>query len=88
MSEKPVNGTLIKSPLQICARNLDKPMYPLILNLCYYCQKNSSEKDIFETASGRWYIQIILCSKCVEFNIASQEAGRKILQKHITDQSL
>ena len=86
--KNPNDGKLIHAPMEICGRNFERPMYPLTLNLCFYCQKNSSERQIFETATGRWYIQIILCPRCVELNKASQEAGRQVLRNHIFEQSL
>jgi len=75
-------GRSIRPPIQLCARNFEKPMYPLMVHLCYYCQKQSSKKDFFETNNGRWYVNIHLCPRCVEYNRASQEAGRDVLRRH------
>jgi len=57
-------------------------MYPLMIHLCFFCQKQSSEKDIFETNAGRIYLHIQLYPRCVEYNRSSQEAGREVLQKY------
>jgi hypothetical protein len=80
--EKKPYGRSIRPPIEICGRNFDRPMYPLLLQLCYYCQKNSSKRDFFETNSGKWFLNIQLCPRCSEYNRASQEAGIRVLQRY------
>jgi len=41
-------GRTIRPPIELFARNLERPMYPLMIHLCFFCQKQSSEKDVFE----------------------------------------
>lgn len=75
-------GRSIKPAIELCARNFDRPMYQLMLHLCYNCQKYSSEKDFFETNSGRWHINIQMCPRCCEFNRACQEAAKNVLIRY------
>ena len=75
-------GRSIRPPIEVCARNLERAMYPLMLQLCYYCQKSSSERDVFETNSGKIFFNIQLCARCVEYNRASQQAGTRVLLKY------
>ena len=75
-------GRSIRPSIEICGRNLERPMYPLMIQLCYFCQKASSEKDFFETNTGKWYLHIQLCPRCVEYNRASQEAGTRVLKRY------
>lgn len=75
-------GQVVKTPLRICGHNLQKPMFPLIIHFCYYCQKSSSERDVFQTNSGKIFLNVQLCHKCVEYNIASQEAGDRVLNHY------
>jgi hypothetical protein len=79
--EKKPYGRSIRPPIELCARNLERPMYPLMIHLCYFCQKASSERDFFETNAGRWYANIQMCPRCCEYNRASQEAGARVIAK-------
>lgn len=81
--EKKPYGRSIKSPLELFGRNLERPMYPTMLQLCYYCQKSSADRDAFETNSGRWYFTIQMCPPCFEFNRASQEAGNGVIKRYV-----
>jgi len=83
---KKVKGRKIHPPIDLCARNFERPMYSTLLYMCYYCQKHNCERDFYETNAGRWYIQIQLCKKCAEFNRASQEAGREVLLRYVNKQ--
>ena len=78
-------GRSINPPIELCARNLPRPMYPLMIELCYFCQKSSSERDCFITDSGKLFFSVQMCPKCVEYNRAVQEAGCVILQRHISE---
>src|SRR3569832_1744065 len=49
-------GRSIQAPILLCARNMEKTMYPLMVELCYNCQKNSSERSCFETNTGKWLL--------------------------------
>jgi len=80
--ERKPYGRTIRPPIELFAINLERPMYPLMIHLCFFCQKQSSEKDVFETNVGRIYLHVQLCSRCVEYNRSSQEAGREVLQKY------
>lgn len=80
--ERKPYGRTIRPPLELCVRNLERPMYPLMIHLCFYCQKGTSERDFFETNSGRLYFHVQMCARCAEFNRASQEAAREILRKY------
>lgn len=71
-----MEGQKVKVPFELCSKNLERSMYPLIVYACYYCQKTSSERESFQSPSGKMFISIPLCSKCVEFNRLSQESGR------------
>lgn len=79
-------GRSIKPPVELCARNLPRPMYPLMIELCYFCQKSSSDRDCFVTDSGRVFFSVQLCPKCVEYNRAVQEAGCVVLNRHLSEQ--
>lgn len=83
--DKSAFGKSIKSPIELCSRNLPRPMYPLMIHLCYFCQKTSSEKDCFKTHSGKLIFSIQLCQKCVEYNIMTQEAGLAVLNRQVED---
>jgi len=85
--ERKPYGSSIRPPIELCARNFERPMYPLTVHLCYFCQKQSSERDFFETNTGRWYINIQLCPRCTEYNRASQEAARQVLQRYSARES-
>lgn len=74
--EKMETGQRIKSPFDLCTR----PMYPMVVYMCFYCQKRCSERECFQYPSGKTYFSIPLCSRCVEYNRASQEAGRTVLE--------
>jgi hypothetical protein len=84
--EKKPYGRSIRSPIELCGRNLERPMYPLMIHLCYFCQKTSSEKECFETNSGRWYFNVQMCPRCCEFNRASQEAGNMVIKRYISQE--
>lgn len=85
--EKKPYGRNIRPPIEICGRNFERPMYPLLIQLCYFCQKASSEKNCFETNSGRLYFNIQMCPKCGEYNRASQEAGIRVLQRYAAQEA-
>jgi len=85
--ERKPYGRSIKPPIELCDRNFMRSMYPLMVHLCYYCQKASSERDFFETNSGRLYIHIQMCPRCFEFNRASQEAAKDVLKKYAERES-
>lgn len=85
--EKKPYGRSIRPAIELFARNLERPMYPLMIHLCYFCQKASSEKDFFETNSGKWYLHVQLCPRCSEFNRASQEAGTKVLKRYAAQEA-
>jgi hypothetical protein len=74
-------GQKMKLPFELCSRNLERPMYPLMVYMCFFCQKTSSERECFETSNGRIYLTIPLCARCVQYNKISQEAGRQWLAK-------
>jgi len=76
--ERKPYGRTIRPPIELCARNFERPMYPL----CYFCQKQSCSRDFFETNSGRLYVTIQLCPRCAEYNRASQEVARVVLQRY------
>lgn len=78
----PTFGRSIRPPIEICARNLPRPMYPLMIQLCYFCQKSSSERDCYMTDSGKVYFSIQMCRNCYEYNSVTQEAGRIVLNRH------
>ena len=80
-AENKPTGRIIRSPIELCSRNLLRPMYPLMIYLCYFCQKNSSEKDCFKTGSGRLLFSIQLCKNCVEFNSSIQDTACQVLHK-------
>lgn len=84
--EKKPYGRTMRPPIELCGRNLERPMYPLMIHLCYFCQKNSSEKDVFETNSGKWYFNVQMCPRCCEYNRAMQEAGNAVIKKYIAQQ--
>lgn len=84
--EKKPYGRSIRAPIELCSRNLERPMFPLMIHLCFYCQKNSSEKDFFETNSGKWYLNIQMCPRCCEYNRASQEAGNAVIKRYIAQE--
>jgi hypothetical protein len=75
----------IKAPIELCARNMPRPMYPLMIQLCYFCQKNSSEKECLQNNNGQTYFMIKMCPKCMEYNKALQEAGKSVLQKQLEE---
>jgi len=73
-------GRSIQAPILLCARNMERPMYPLMVELCYNCQKNSSERSCFETNTGKWLFTIAMCPLCCEYNRVVQEAGNAVLK--------
>jgi len=76
----------LKSPLELCSRNFPKPMYQLMIHLCYMCQKLSTERDCFEAGiSGKTYFNIQMCVMCMDYNQAMQAAGKKVLEQYIKD---
>jgi phage FluMu protein Com len=85
--ERKPYGRSVRPIVELCARNLSRPMYPLMIHLCYFCQKASSERDFFETNGGRVYIHIQMCPRCTEFNRASQEAAKDVLRKYAERES-
>jgi hypothetical protein len=82
---KKPQGKNMKPTIELCARNLPKPMYHLMLELCYFCQKNSSDRDCFLSDSGKMYFSVQLCKKCVQYNTAIQETARCILNKQLQE---
>lgn len=80
--EKKPYGRSIRPPVELCGRNLERPMYQIMLQLCFYCQRASSERDVFETNGGRWYMNVQLCPRCAEYNRATQEAGNRVLKRY------
>lgn len=79
-------GRNVPPPVELCARNLPRPMYNLMVTLCYFCQRSSSERDCFIMDSGRAYFSVQMCSKCLEYNKASQEAGSAVLRRHLAEE--
>jgi len=81
------SGKSIKPPIQLCSRNMPRPMYPLTIQLCYFCQKGSSEKDCFITEYGKVYFSVQVCPNCLEYNKAMQEAGSEVLNRQMLERS-
>ena len=80
-TENTTTGRSIRPLIELCSRNLPRPMYPLMIHLCYFCQKNNSEKDCFKTGSGKLIFTIHICKKCVDFNLSIQETAFHVLHK-------
>lgn len=84
--DKCKNVRSIKPPIELFARNLPRPMYSFMIQLCYYCQKCNSERDCFATNSGKLYFTVKMCKNCSEYNKIVQEAGFSVLNHQINEQ--
>jgi hypothetical protein len=87
-NERHVFGRSIRQPIVLCSRNFDRPMYPLTVQLCYFCQKSTAERDCFVTDSGTFYFSMHMCSRCMEYNKSIQEAGSIVLRRHIAEKDM
>lgn len=81
-------GRSIRPPIELCSRNFDRPMYPLTIQLCYFCQKSTCERDCFVTSSGKMYFSVQLCPRCIEYNKAIQETGSTVLKRHLAERQV
>lgn len=81
-------GRNIKQPIVLCSRNFERPMYPLTVQLCYFCQKSTGERDCFVSDSGKFYFSLQMCSRCMEYNKAIQEAGSIVLKRHLAEKEM
>lgn len=81
-------GRNVKQPIVLCSRNYERPMYPLTVQLCYFCQKSTAERDCFVTDSGKFYFSVQMCPRCMEFNKAIQDAGSIVLKRHSAEREV
>lgn len=79
-SREPV-GRKIQPPLNLCSRNMPRAMYPITVQLCWYCSQNVATKECFQFNSGRINFNLAMCPRCVEYNMAVQSVGLQVLQR-------
>ena len=73
-------GQLVEPPMNLCNRDLPRAMYPVVVQLCWYCSQNNAAK-CYQFNSGRISFNLQMCPRCVEYNTAVQSVGYEVLKR-------